>query len=1118
MSGSVLPPEIHSALAQLLAGLQSPDNVQRTQTEETLNTEWVIGRPDVLLMGLSEQIHLAEDPSTRSFASVLFRRIATRSRKDPTTDQTKELFLTLPQPQRNAIREKLLQCLEGEQNTQVRNKVGDAIAEIARQYTEEGTVPVPGFRVAEPAINGGYIIGEPWPELLGALFKASQSAEHGQRESAFRIFATTPGIIEKQHEDTVLGAFTNGFKDDNIMVRIAAMEAFASFFRSINKKSQQKYYPLIAEILNILPPIKEAGDSDQLSKALVSLIDLAEIAPKMFKPVFNALVNFSITVIQDKELDDQARQNALELMATFADCSPQMCRKDTNYTPDMVTQCLSLMTDVGIDDDDAAEWNAQEDLDVDESDQNHVAGEQCMDRLANKLGGGAILPPTFNWLPRMMTSSAWRDRHAALMAISAISEGCRDMMVGELDKVLDLVVPALQDQHPRVRWAGCNALGQMSTDFAGTMQEKYHQVVLSNIIPVLQSAEPRVQAHAAAALVNFCEEAEKEVLEPYLDTLLTNLLQLLQSPKRFVQEQALSTIATVADSAEVAFSKYYDTLMPLLFNVLREEQSKEYRLLRAKAMECATLIALAVGKEKMGQDAIALVNLLGTIQQSITDVDDPQGSYLLHCWGRMCRVLGQDFLPYLPAVIPPLTELAGAKADIQLLDDDEQVAQVEQEDGWELVPLKGKVIGIKTSTLDDKHMAIELIVIYAQVLEGAFEPYVNEIMDKIAIPGLAFFFHDPVRVASAKCVPQLLNSYKKAHGEQSPQLGQLWARTVEKVLEVLSTEPAIDTLAEMYQCFYECVEILGKSCLTDQHMAAFIDAAKSVLEEYKERVKARLEEQADNDEGEELSEEVAFAIEDDQTLLSDMNKAFHVIFQMMGPAFLPHWERLLEFYTNFVTNPDPTQRQWAICIFDDVLEFCGPQSWNYQQYIINPIVNGMRDDVAANRQAAVYGVGVAAQKGGEAWSDFVNNCLPILFEVIARPNARDDDDVFATENACASIAKILHYNSSKVPNVQEVVNAWADTLPIVNDEEAAPYAYAFLAQLIDQNNPAVLAKAPQCFTNVALALEAETLQGNIASTVVRATKQLVQNAGLDANQLLSGLTPEAQHTVRAYFG
>lgn len=846
------------------------------------------------------------------------------------------------------------------------------------------------------------------------------------------------------------------------------MEAFASFFRSITKKNQPKYYQLIPDILNILPPIKDSGDGDTLTKALISLIDLAEVAPKMFKPLFNSLVQFSISVIQDKDLGDTPRQNGLELMATFADVAPQLCRKDPNYTNDMVTQCLSLMTDVGIDDDDAEEWNASEDvsrfsynktevrtrakqaqLDADESDANHIAGEQCMDRIANKLGGQAVLPPTFNWLPRMMTSTSWRDRHAALMAISAISEGCRDLMIGELDKVLDLVLPALRDPHPRVRWAGCNAVGQMSTDFAGTMQEKYHQVVLPNIIPVLESTEPRVQAHAAAALVNFCEEAEKAVLEPYLDQLLSHLLMLLQSPKRFVQEQALSTIATVADSAEAAFSKYYDTLMPLLFNVLKEEQSKEYRLLRAKAMECATLIALAVGKERMGQDSLGLVQLLGHIQNNVTEPDDPQASYLLHCWGRMCRVMGQEFVPFLAGVIPPLTELGSAKADIQLLEDEDQVAQIQDEEGWELVPLKGKVIGIKTSTLDDKNMAIELISIYAQVLEAAFEPYVNDIMDKIALPGLAFFFHDPVRVASAKCVPQLLNAYKKAHGAESTQLGQLWERTVERVLDVLSTEPAIDTLAEMYQCFYECVEVIGKNCLTGTHMATFIESARSVLKDYQERVQERLEEQAETEDGEEVSEELLYAIEDDQNLLSDMNKAFHTIFKNMGPVFLPHWEKLMEYYQMAATNRDPTQRQWAICIYDDVLEFCGAESWKYNQQIMQPLVDGMRDDVPANRQAAVYGVGVASHKGGEAWSEFAVASLPTLFQVVQRPNAREDDDIFATENACAAIAKILSSNASKVPRWQDVANAWIDTLPVTNDEEAAPFAYAFLAQLIE---------------------------------------------------------------------
>lgn len=126
-----------------------------------------------------------------------------------------------------------------------------------------------------------------------------------------------------------------------------------------------------------------------------------------------------------------------------------------------------------------------------ESDLNHVAGEQCMDRLANRLGGSVLLAPTFQWLPRMITSSAWRDRHAALMAISAISEGCHDLMKNELEKILDLIIPMLADPHPRVRWAGCNALGQMSTDFAGIMQEKYHEKVLKNIIKVLDSPEPR---------------------------------------------------------------------------------------------------------------------------------------------------------------------------------------------------------------------------------------------------------------------------------------------------------------------------------------------------------------------------------------------------------------------------------------------------------------------------------------------------------------------------------------------------------------------------------------------------------------------------------------------------
>lgn len=140
------------------------------------------------------------------------------------------------------------------------------------------------------------------------------------------------------------------------------MEAFASFFRSLSKKRQQKYFALIPEVLSILVPIKDSGDSDDLSKALVALIDLAECSPKMFKPLFSSLVGFCISVIQDKgNLSDICRQNALELMATFADYAPSMCKKDPSYTTDMITQCLSLMTDLG-DDEDTQEWLELDDV------------------------------------------------------------------------------------------------------------------------------------------------------------------------------------------------------------------------------------------------------------------------------------------------------------------------------------------------------------------------------------------------------------------------------------------------------------------------------------------------------------------------------------------------------------------------------------------------------------------------------------------------------------------------------------------------------------------------------------------------------------------------------------
>lgn len=57
-----------------------------------------------------------------------------------------------------------------------------------------------------------------WPEILGGLFQLSLAPEAEKRETAFRVFSTTPGIISGQHEDAVLQAFDKGFKDESVAV------------------------------------------------------------------------------------------------------------------------------------------------------------------------------------------------------------------------------------------------------------------------------------------------------------------------------------------------------------------------------------------------------------------------------------------------------------------------------------------------------------------------------------------------------------------------------------------------------------------------------------------------------------------------------------------------------------------------------------------------------------------------------------------------------------------------------------------------------------------------------------------------------------------------------------
>lgn len=68
---SLLAPDVHAELAQLLLALQSKDNNVRSQAEDHLQNNWTNTRPEVLLMGLAEQIAAARDTSVCTVHAVV---------------------------------------------------------------------------------------------------------------------------------------------------------------------------------------------------------------------------------------------------------------------------------------------------------------------------------------------------------------------------------------------------------------------------------------------------------------------------------------------------------------------------------------------------------------------------------------------------------------------------------------------------------------------------------------------------------------------------------------------------------------------------------------------------------------------------------------------------------------------------------------------------------------------------------------------------------------------------------------------------------------------------------------------------------------------------------------
>ena len=139
-----------------------------------------------------------------------------------------------------------------------------------------------------------------------------------------------------------------------------------------------------------------------------------------------------------------------------------------------------------------------------------------------------------------------------------------------------------------------------------------------------------------------------------LNSLLNGLFSILNEANVHpsVQEEVIEAISVVAKVSGEAFGAFYDGL-PAAKGIIKSATAAEYQELRGKTMDCVGLIGIA-GKEKFLPDAKEVLEMMLTVQATSNSSTDTALDYIVPACARICRAIGEDFLPYLQYVAPVL--------------------------------------------------------------------------------------------------------------------------------------------------------------------------------------------------------------------------------------------------------------------------------------------------------------------------------------------------------------------------------------------------------------------------------------------------------------------------------
>ena len=231
-----------------------------------------------------------------------------------------------------------------------------------------------------------------------------------------------------------------------------------------DEKSLKLLQDAIPQMVAVLKEAVDAGDQDRTAQSFEVFQTLLGCDSTVLNKHFRDLVQFMITMASQKELDEDARTQALGFLMQCIRYR-KLKMQSLRVGEQMTKMCLEISTELG---DSQAE---EEDVTTPRS----ALG--LLDEMATSLPPSQVVVPLLHSMGPYVNSPDPDRRQGGIMALGMIVEGAPDFIATQLHEIFPLILRLLGDPELKVRSAALDGVMRIAEELPEELGKEHKKLL-----------------------------------------------------------------------------------------------------------------------------------------------------------------------------------------------------------------------------------------------------------------------------------------------------------------------------------------------------------------------------------------------------------------------------------------------------------------------------------------------------------------------------------------------------------------------------------------------------------------------------------------------------------------